>query len=459
MRDVDHLQRRIVLAEHRVRLRPQLVALPAQAGDQCERIAEADLVLPEQAQLATAAGREITHREAFAEDHVAADAGRQVGLAPIALAEVAVPRQFDPEHVPVLHPAALLARLAEEFQAAVILLQLEAAFAQRLEAGRAIGQPHLRGVLAGAVALCVHQQLGALQPRPVRLPFALHAEAIAPIRIVAQQRGGGGVASRPEAQRTHVGLNLSAAMVEGGGPAVGARPLEHQLRQQRRTREVGRVRRQRGRGIVGLVGIAAGRLQQALQRAGRCGERSRQHPAMVAPGPADAAAGIAIGIDAVQQVLRIAGAHGDDAGQRIAAVQRGGRATQDLDPLHGIDVEQVAPGGSELADAECIRDRHPVDLHADPVAIQPADRETLPAKAVAIAERIHPGLVAHQVGNRLHLATLHGRAVDFADRAHQLPRRLGDLAGHHHHPVQGALHPLHVGVIGLHRRRHRQQAG
>ena len=131
----------------------------------------------------------------------------------------------------------------------------------------------------------------------------------------------------------------------------------------------------------------------------------------------------------------------------------------DLDPPHHVEVEQVAPGGGELAHAERVSDRHPIDFHANPVAVQPADREALPAEAVAIANRIHAGFVAHQVGDRLHLAALHGRAVDLADRPHQLADRLGDLAGHHHHPVQGAPRLLRVGLPRLHCRRHPQQAG
>ena len=165
-----------------------------------------------------------------------------------------------------------------------------------------------------------------------------------------------------------------------------------------------------------------------------------------------------VALAARQQVLRVAGAPGHDAGQRVAAVQGGRRTAQDFHPLHRLDVQQVAPGGGELADREGLGHRHAVDFHAHPVAVQAADREALPAEAGGIAQRVHARLVADQVGDGVHLAALDRLAIQLADRADHLRGRFGHLAGDHHHAVKLADRAA-VGVGGLLGMRRQRQCG
>ena len=224
-------------------------------------------------------------------------------------------------------------------------------------------------------------------------------------------------------------------MVEGRRPAGRRGLVQHHLRQDAVAPVSGGIGGHAGRHVAGLVALAPRDLQQALQ-ARPAGDRHRGQATVVQAAPANPSADVTARVHAIQQVLRIAGAEHHHAGQRIAAIQGGCRPAQDLDALHGIDLEQVAPRRGELPDRERIGDRHAIDLHADPVAVEATDRQPLRAEARGIDGNVHPGLVAHQLGQVLHLPALDLGTIDHIHRGGHLAQRFRHLARHHHHAIQ-----------------------
>ena len=439
-----HVHRRIVrevLQVDRVRVRAQPVPLGAQARHHREVLAEADLVLPEQRRALGVGVGEIAHRQVLAQDHLAGLAGAQVGFQAIAQAFVAGVGQVHAVHVPVLHPRPFVPGLAQQRQPGRIGGVVEAAPAQRFERGGAVGQPVLVAVLADVGALPVQLCLQRLHPGPAGRPFTGQAGAAAALAVVGVQAIGGVETAAAETQRVDLGLPRRVAGINGERVAPGAIGVAAgHLGQHRTPGVVGRIGAVLGTpgAVAGLVPAPLGGHHHRLPAARRfAGPARRGQETVVDIVVTQPRAQILRAARARQQRLRIQGTERDHAGQRIAAVQGRGRAALDLHPFHRLQVDQVAAGRGELADAVVVGQGDAVDQDPHPVALQAADGEAARTPAMAVCHHRHPGHVAHQAGRVAHQAPVQLLAFDLGHAGHDLADRFRCPAGHHHHRVQG----------------------
>ena len=131
--------------------------------------------------------------------------------------------------------------------------------------------------------------------------------------------------------------------------------------------------------------VAAGPGQQAGKGAGAAGDDGRGGQAVVGGVVADAGAGAEI-LARPDQVGRVTGGEADGAGDAVRAVEGRGRAAQDLDRLHQVEVGIAAAADALGPEDEAVRRADAVDDHQDAVAADAADSETLIAGASRRAE-------------------------------------------------------------------------
>ena len=118
---------------------------------------------------------------------------------------------------------------------------------------------------------------------------------------------------------------------------------------------------------------------------------------------------------ASQIVFGIFGAERHHATQRVGAVQRAARATQHLDLLQGVEIDEIAVGVGETADRERVRHRDAVGLDQHAVAAEPADADVADAETPETRRHRDARLVAEQILEVAHQTFVHRLAVDHID--------------------------------------------
>ena len=151
-----------------------------------------------------------------------------------------------------------------------------------------------------------------------------------------------------------------------------------------------------------------------LDRAGACGCGLGRVEAIVDAVVATLDRGVPVLPDELQIVGGVLGDEGDDAAERIAAVERGGRPANDLDALQRIVVDEVARvgAGAEIG-AGKVRHLDAVDLQPHAVLADAADHEVGGAGAPRLVADGEARLVAHELARRVDVLALHlGRRLD-----------------------------------------------
>ena len=227
----------------------------------------------------------------------------------------------------------------------------------------------------------------------------------------------------------HLGVGLVLVAFHGQAEALVRARREHQLRQQAAAVAFLRIG---GCGAAGAADLAhvLGLLALAMAY------RHQSRPAFAAErrgGAAEQAVPVAlvaeleaeVAVLAVLEVIRgILGDEGDNAAERVGAVQRTGRAAHYLDALERVEVDEVAVGVGEAADRERVRHRDAVDLDAHAVAAEAADADVAEAEAAGAVGHGDAGLVAEQVLEVADQQLVHALAFDHVDRV----RHVGDGA-------------------------------
>jgi len=437
--DVGRFAIGVVVAVDGIGVGIEPVALPTQRRDQRQALAKAHFVLPEHAQFLAGGLGEIANRQHFADHRFRGDAGVEVGLEAIAQVAIAGMRELDADHVPVIDAKPLAALLAEQLEAACIFVVIEVAHAQREKARAPFRAAVLFGMLAGVRVLAVYEQIERIQPRQVGVDAAIDADPGAAAAIVGAQRGGAGKLAGAIDQRLHIGFDIAAAVVHGQAPATERTRVADQFEQRALAQGIGGVglaQRIIGR-VLAFAAFAPRQRQHRLPRPRFGGPAGAGQHAVVAPGIADTRTQVRPrAIAAREEIGGLTGAVTDDAGECVAAPKGRGRATQYLDLLDRLDVDQIAPGKRKAANAEAFRQRHVVHHHADAVAIEAAYRKPLQAEAAGFGDHADAGLVTHHVADVLSQRALEFAAIDDTDRADHLLDRLGDLACHDHHAIE-----------------------
>src|SRR3989338_6525507 len=148
-------------------------------------------------------------------------------------------------------------------------------------------------------------------------------------------------------------------------------------------------------GVRGLTAAPA-QMQQTIDLTQACGEGGAALPAVIAAVITGFQAGVSV-IAFVQIVAGILGQEAHRAANRIAAVQRTGRATDDFHLLDGVEVDVIALGAEETAKGESVRHTDAIDLGQYAVAANAADGKARQAEAITTATDRYAGLVADQI--------------------------------------------------------------
>ncbi|MNO87781.1 hypothetical protein D3C76_792080 [compost metagenome] len=272
----------------------------------------------------------------------------------------------------------------------------------------------LEGFLADLAILMAQLPLHLVGQRAADLEAVVQADALA-VGAVGGQRtvdGAGDVAE-------HVGVGVVGVALVGQLYTVAFLVVPADLGQQVVGVEVHRVGVFAGRADAaaaaegfGFVAAAAADGEQAVDRAAAAGEGRAAQPGFVGA----VEAGLEAGVDvvAVSQVVgRVLGDEAHRAADGVAAVQRAGRAAEDLDALHGVEVDVVAARVEERAEGEGGGHADAVDLGQYAVAVDAADVEAGQAEAAPRAADRHARLVAHQI-----LDVVRVGAVDVLFRLH-----------------------------------------
>ena len=258
----------------------------------------------------------------------------------------------------------------------------------------------LLGALAGLAGLIVELPVDLIGQLTAQLEAVFQADALAVAAVAGVAATDQGVAEHWSADWDVAGLVVFAAHLGIGvvgkafvdqlqAVAFGVVPAE--LGQQVVGGEVHRV------GVLAGIAVAAGAakainglaaapadVQQGVELILAAGQGSAALPAVVTAVVAGFQPREAV-VARFQIVTSVLGDKAHRAADGVTAVQGAGRATDDLDLLHRVQVDVVALGAEEWAEGKGIGYANTVDLGQHAIATDAADAEAGQAETAAAA--------------------------------------------------------------------------